>query len=63
MLALADAANLRSYVEATPAGRPVYEKLGFREVEAVRFDPDALTGGRVKGGLTLSIMIREPRPS
>ncbi|KAI0870240.1 hypothetical protein GGS24DRAFT_493153 [Hypoxylon argillaceum] len=63
MLAIADAAGLRSYLEATPAGRPVYEKLGFRVVEVQRFDPDAFTGGRVKGLTTLSIMIREPQPS
>ncbi|KAJ8107127.1 hypothetical protein ONZ43_g6833 [Nemania bipapillata] len=62
MLAIADAAGLRSYLEATPAGRPVYEKLGFRVVEVQKFDPDAFTGGKVKGLTTLSIMIREPQP-
>ncbi|KAI0423959.1 hypothetical protein F5Y09DRAFT_354214 [Xylaria sp. FL1042] len=61
MLALADAAGLRSYLEATPAGRPIYEKLGFRTVEAEEFDLDALTGGEMKGCYKLSIMIREPQ--
>ncbi|KAI1271244.1 hypothetical protein F5Y07DRAFT_25863 [Xylaria sp. FL0933] len=59
MLAIADAAGLRSYLEATPAGRPIYEKLGFRTVEVKEFDLDALTGGKMKGFYKLSIMIRE----
>ncbi|KAI1120808.1 hypothetical protein F5Y10DRAFT_282996 [Nemania abortiva] len=62
MLAIADAAGLRSYLEATSAGRPVYEKLGFRVVEVQKFDPSTLTGGEVRGATTLSIMIREPHP-
>ncbi len=61
MLALADAAGLRSYLEATPGGRPVYEKLGFRAVEVKEFDLDVLTGGKMKGCYKLSIMIREPQ--
>ncbi|KAI1734183.1 hypothetical protein F4680DRAFT_439143 [Xylaria scruposa] len=62
MLAIADAVGLRSYVEATAAGRPVYEKLGFRTVETKTLDAAAASGGRVKGMSTLSIMIREPQP-
>ncbi|KAI1751386.1 hypothetical protein F4782DRAFT_195184 [Xylaria castorea] len=62
MLAIADAMGLRSYVEATHAGRHLYEKLGFRMVETKVLDATAATGGRVKGMSTISIMIREPRP-
>ncbi|GAW17148.1 hypothetical protein ANO14919_065980 [Xylariales sp. No.14919] len=62
MLAIADAAGLRSYLEATPGGRPVYEKLGFRTVEVKEFDLEALTHGKMKGTYKLSIMIREPQP-
>ncbi|KAI0857103.1 hypothetical protein F4860DRAFT_372734 [Xylaria cubensis] len=62
MLAIADAVGLRSYVEATAAGRPMYEKLGFRTVETKVLDAAAATDGRVKGMSTISIMIREPQP-
>ncbi|KAI1112295.1 hypothetical protein F5Y14DRAFT_273366 [Nemania sp. NC0429] len=62
MLAIADDEGLRCYLEATPAGRPVYEKLGFETVEVKEFDSGALTGGRVvNADLSLYIMIREPR--
>ncbi|KAI0474286.1 hypothetical protein F4859DRAFT_85335 [Xylaria cf. heliscus] len=62
MLAIADSVGLRSYVEATRAGQPLYEKLGFRVVETRELDATAVTGGRVKGVSSLSIMIREPQP-
>jgi hypothetical protein len=63
MLAIADAVGLRSYLEATPTGRPIYEKLGYRTVEVREFDLTALTGGRSNGIYRLSIMIRDPQPS
>ncbi|KAI0554661.1 hypothetical protein F4679DRAFT_526990 [Xylaria curta] len=62
MLAIADAVGLRSYVEATAAGRPMYEKLGFQTVETKTLDAAVASGGRVKGMSTISIMIREPQP-
>ncbi|CAJ2503202.1 Uu.00g105960.m01.CDS01 [Anthostomella pinea] len=49
MLAIADALELKSYLESTASGRPVYEKLGFRVV-------DKLHDGH------LSVMIRDPKP-
>jgi hypothetical protein len=63
MLAIADAEGLRTYLEATPAGRPIYEKLGFRTAEVKEFDLAAMTGGRQNGVYRLSIMIREPQRS
>ncbi|KAI1331753.1 hypothetical protein F5Y16DRAFT_359185 [Xylariaceae sp. FL0255] len=61
MFAIADKAGLRSYLEATPTGRPIYEKMGFKTVETKDFDLDALTGGKINGIFTLFIMIREPQ--
>ncbi len=61
MLEIADREGLRAYLEATPAGRPVYEKLGFREVDALRFELPEATGDDHGGIAVLSVMIREPR--
>ncbi|KAI1814449.1 hypothetical protein GGS20DRAFT_413331 [Poronia punctata] len=61
MLAIADREGLRTYLEATPAGYPVYEKLGFRTVEVIEFDLAAMTGGKQKRVDSLTIMIREPQ--
>lgn len=36
----ADAAALETYIEASPDGRPIYEHLGFREVEQLVVDLD-----------------------
>lgn len=59
MLQIADAEGVRTYLEATPAGKPIYEKLGFREVDTLEFDLDELTEDR-HGVYRLCIMIREP---
>lgn len=61
MLDLADAQGIKAYLEATPAGKPVYEKLGFREVDALEFDLGKLTKN-LDGIYKLSIMIRDPTP-
>ncbi|KAI1820426.1 hypothetical protein F4861DRAFT_61688 [Xylaria intraflava] len=63
MLAIADAAGLRSYVEATPSGRPLYEKLGFRTVDVNDVDVTALTKGKIEGIISIAFMIREPQSS
>ncbi|KAI1372882.1 hypothetical protein F4677DRAFT_431056 [Hypoxylon crocopeplum] len=60
MLALADTHGLKVYLEATPNGKPVYEKLGFQEVDWLAFDLKKLTG-RLEGMYRLSIMVREPK--
>lgn len=59
MLEIADAEGVKTYLEATPAGKPIYEKLGFQEVEALEFNLDELTTDR-HGVYKLCIMIREP---
>lgn len=35
---LADAENRRIYLEATAAGHPLYEKLGFRDIDLITID-------------------------
>lgn len=60
MLAIADTHGLKTYLEATPGGRPVYEKLGFREVDELTFDLKKLTG-KFEDVYKLSIMVREPK--
>ncbi|KAK7717320.1 hypothetical protein SLS64_002810 [Diaporthe eres] len=59
MLKIADAEGVKTYLEATPAGKPIYEKLGFREVDSLEFNLDELTKDR-HGVYKLCIMIREP---
>ncbi|KAI1089322.1 hypothetical protein F5B19DRAFT_381590 [Rostrohypoxylon terebratum] len=59
MLAVADACGLKVYLEATPDGKPVYEKLGFREIDHLTFDLKKLTGGSEET-YKISIMVREP---
>ena len=61
MLALADARGLKVYLEATPDGKPVYEKLSFREIDQLTFDLKRLTG-TFEDTYKISIMIREPSP-
>ncbi|TVY85359.1 hypothetical protein LSUE1_G000304 [Lachnellula suecica] len=38
VLALADDQGAQAWIEATPAGRPLYAKLGFKEVNLVKVD-------------------------
>ncbi|KAG8161546.1 hypothetical protein KVR01_008533 [Diaporthe batatas] len=59
MLNMADTQGHRTYLEATPAGKPIYEKYGFREVDRLEFNLDELTKDR-HGVYKLCIMIREP---
>ncbi|KAI1468019.1 acyl-CoA N-acyltransferase [Daldinia caldariorum] len=61
MLAIADAHGLKSYLEATPNGKRVYEKLGFREVGRLNFDLKELTGEDYGDMYHITVMIREPR--
>ncbi|KAK8070612.1 Acyl-CoA N-acyltransferase [Apiospora hydei] len=59
MLDIADAEGRKTYLEATAAGKPLYEKLGFRLVELLTFDWDELT--KERNGLYKNwVMIREP---
>ncbi|KAH8648606.1 hypothetical protein BX600DRAFT_475537 [Xylariales sp. PMI_506] len=60
MLEIADANGHQAYLEATPAGRPMYEKLGFRLMDTLDFDLEKLTT-HLKGTYTISLMIRPPQ--
>jgi predicted acetyltransferase len=60
MLALADARGLTTYVEATPTGRPLYEKLGFRQVDSIDIDLTEHTKDQ-KMWYQLAIMLRQPQ--
>ncbi|KAI0871975.1 hypothetical protein GGS24DRAFT_469408 [Hypoxylon argillaceum] len=56
---LSDVVKMRAVVEATPVGRRVYEKSGFRaEIEEMRFDPGEEFAERTKPKLIF--MTREP---
>jgi len=56
-LALADADNMRTYIEATASGHPVYLKLGWKDVD--RLDIDLKKWGIEEPGYHWA-MIREP---
>ncbi|RYO97973.1 hypothetical protein DL764_007234 [Monosporascus ibericus] len=60
MLEIADAEGLRTILEATPTGKPLYEKLGFRKVDVLKFDVSQLTKDK-DGIYEITIMIREPK--
>lgn len=61
MLELADAQGLKAYLEATAAGRPLYEKLGFKQVDTLVFEDSKPALGLDKP-VEVYIMIREPKP-
>lgn len=58
-LAEVDAAGLPAYLEGSAAGRGLYERHGFREIEEHVVDY-ALYGG--KGTERIALMKREARP-
>ncbi|RYP48613.1 hypothetical protein DL768_005533 [Monosporascus sp. mg162] len=60
MLEIADAEGLRTILEATPTGKPLYEKLGFRVMDVLKFDLSQLTKD-TDGIYEITIMIREPK--
>jgi hypothetical protein len=54
----ADKAQLPTYLEASPEGKPLYERFGFKEVEHHRFEV-AKYGGEGEDEIS-TVMIREP---
>ncbi|KUJ20317.1 acyl-CoA N-acyltransferase [Mollisia scopiformis] len=60
VLDMADREGRKVYIEATPAGHPVYLKLGFKDVDIVKVDLSRW-GGKEIG--TNRIMIRDPEPA
>ncbi|KAI8966658.1 acyl-CoA N-acyltransferase [Daldinia sp. FL1419] len=61
MLAIADAHGLKSYLEATPNGKGVYEKLGFREADRLTFDLKELTGEEYGDAYQITVMVRDSK--
>ncbi|KAE9376891.1 acyl-CoA N-acyltransferase [Stipitochalara longipes BDJ] len=59
MLQLADEQGKMAYIEATALGFPVYQKLGFKQVDIVEVDLSKYGG---KGTASNRIMQREPQP-
>ncbi|KAF8867113.1 hypothetical protein BDZ45DRAFT_609269 [Acephala macrosclerotiorum] len=59
VLDMADREGRKVYIEATPAGHPVYLKLGFRDIDVVAVDLTRWGGDRVG---TNVIMERDPQP-
>ncbi|PGH09798.1 hypothetical protein GX51_00485 [Blastomyces parvus] len=60
----ADAENARIFLEATPAGLPLYERLGWRTVDVIRVklaDYGIDAEGDGDGYALLYIMIRDPQ--
>jgi hypothetical protein len=55
---LADAERRRVYLEATAAGHPLYEKLGFRDIDLITIDLKKWGGDRMDYNW---VMIREPQ--
>lgn len=45
----ADADGVEAYLEASPKGRPIYEKFGFSEVERLVVDLEAIGEGKDVG--------------
>jgi hypothetical protein len=61
MLDIADREGRKVYLEATPGGKPVYEKLHFRKVDTLDFDLSVLAKDH-EGVYQITIMIRDPQP-
>lgn len=56
---MADKEGKMSYIEATAAGFPVYQKIGYRQVDIVEVDLEKFGG---KGTASNRCMLREPQP-
>jgi hypothetical protein len=57
VLDIADKEGRKTYIEATPAGHPVYRKLGFEDVDVIKVDLRKYGGDRVG---TNVCMLRQP---
>ena len=56
-LADADAAGAQTYIEASPAGLPVYLKYGWKPVDELAIDMKPYTGGGIERN---TLLMREP---
>jgi GNAT superfamily N-acetyltransferase len=55
----ADSAQLPSFLESSPMGKPLYARLGFKPVEVVHWD---LTKYGYEGSDYSTVMLRDPLP-
>jgi hypothetical protein len=55
----ADSAQLPSFLESSPMGKPLYARMGYKPVEVVKWD---LTKYGHEGEDTSTVMIRDPLP-
>ena len=55
-LGIVDAAGARAELEATPQGKPIYDRYGFREVDQIVFE---LEGYGHQGTQIMTCMIRD----
>ena len=56
----ADELGIEAYIEASQTGTPMYERLGFKTVRRVVFDPVKEVGRDVGYAYDFNAMIRQP---
>ena len=60
VLKMADAEGRKAYIEASEAGKPLYEKFGWRRIDDLDVDLSGAKGFENYGVHRTVLMIREP---
>ena len=60
VLKMADAEGKKTYIEASAAGKPLYEKFGWKRIDDLDVDLSAAKGFENYGIHRTVLMIREP---
>lgn len=60
VLRMADAEGKKAYIEASAAGKPLYEKFGWRRIDDLDVDLSAAKGFENHGVHRTVLMVREP---